>query len=1219
MAINLFNRFLRALRSAVRGGRGDTTVTETGHRPRPAPDKPQPRSLKFPRLLPIVLMWTGITLSGYLGDILQQRAQLTWKEAAQRDTRQHAASLLTCIEENLVTLSGLVMLVDNTPALQRETFDHATDGMELHTKVELISSKAVMDERARVWSTRFASPAQGPGYPVAGQAAPPLLARVLQQAKAGRNSWFMSAPFAGADGKKQVYVVQVTSGAQAQAVVAVLDLERAVDGLLRSNSLSGLDLDFQLQPDLEPALQPVYAPSRRVLPAFESSNTLRAAHTRLQLRWLVAQNYAGGVDKTLTYVIWSTGALLSLLIAFYVASLRNKNALIQKRVDEATDELQKAMAELRKQEGQLRHILDSSPLGIAITVDGVARMANPAMHNMFHVAQGSFLPALYVDPAMRQRLRDQLSAEGSVRGIELQMFSADAQVRDYLATFMATEYEGEAAILGWLLDITDLKAAEHMARVAKEAAEEATQAKSDFLANMSHEIRTPMNAIIGLSRLALKNELPPRIQDYLGKIQQSGEHLLGIINDILDFSKIESGKMEIEAVPFDLEAVIDNVVNLVCKGAEDKGLELLCSVDASIPKTLVGDPLRIGQILINYANNAVKFTRHGEVRLSITVRECTASDIQLLFSVTDTGIGLTEEQMGRLFTSFVQADTSTTRTYGGTGLGLAVSKRLAQAMGGEVGVHSVYGQGSTFWFSAQLQIGSMEKILPQPGMDLHGRQVLVVDDNPSAALILCDMLQGLGFAAQHVSSGEAALERLQQADRSGQAFDFVLMDWLMPGMDGLQTVRALQALHTRTMPFVLMVTAHRRQELILGAAALGIQHVLAKPVSGSQLVNTLMQIMGSAGSAAPPLADPSDPRSLEAELRRIAGARVLLVEDNEINQQVACELLQGAGLQVDVACNGSMALQNVEARDADGRPYDIVLMDMQMPVMDGVTAARMLRESHSADRLPIVAMTANAMQADRERCMQAGMNGFVTKPIDADVLWQALLTWVQPRPGLGLAPRTPARPAAAPAEQLDLLQALRGIPGLDVRLGLQRTSSSPAFYASLLRKFVRSQQDAMQRIRQALQALNPAAAELQAHTLKGVAGHLGATRLLDAAATLETALHQSAEPARLQEALATLEQCLSELVRGLLATPGLIEAAAPAQALTAEEKDRARQLSARIQHCLQQDDATATELWDSHALLLRAFYPQASAIETAISTFEFDTALELLTEDLAGL
>jgi signal transduction histidine kinase/HPt (histidine-containing phosphotransfer) domain-containing protein/DNA-binding NarL/FixJ family response regulator len=774
-----------------------------------------------------------------------------------------------------------------------------------------------------------------------------------------------------------------------------------------------------------------------------------------------------------------------------VDSLRRKNALIQNRVDAATQDLHKAMEDLRKKEAELRNILDTSPLGIAISVDGVARMTNPAMSSMFNAVKGSFVPALYVDPTARARIRSQLIAEGSVRGIELQMVSASGQARDYLATFMQTEYEGETAVLGWLLDITDLKTAEQMARVAQQAAEDATQAKSDFLANMSHEIRTPMNAIIGLSGLALKNDMPPRIRDYLGKIKQSSAHLLAIINDVLDFSKIESGNLVIEAIPLDLESVIAGVVNLVSRDADIKGLKLLCSLDTCIPRTLIGDPLRISQILINYVNNAVKFTKQGEVRLAISVRNSTDSDIQLLFSVTDTGIGLTEDQMGRLFKSFSQADTSTTRNYGGTGLGLAVSKSLAQAMGGEVGVDSVHGKGSTFWFTAQLKIGSPEKIGAKHGIEMNGN----------------------------------------------------------------------------LSPATLIEIQNREQQ------------------------------------------------SLEVQLERICGARILLVEDNEINQQVASELLQSVGMEVDIADNGQIALQSLEARSVEGRPYDIVLMDMQMPVMDGVTAARLIRETRSAESLPIVAMTANAMQADRDRCMDAGMNDFVTKPIIPEKLWQALLSWVRVRDGMA----PPSKRQTLPAETTQpgsahVLQALRGIAGLDVDLGLLRTSNNLGFYASILRKFVASQQDATTRIQQALQDQDTDTAERLAHTLKSVAGNLGATALQNAADTLELALRKRLQAEAIQSAVNTAEQLLAELVRDVKAAPALTEVTVTArmQDLTEDEKNAARKVARQIKHCLQQDDASASELWDTHAVVLRALYPDSTAIESAISNFEFETALALM-------
>ena len=1049
--------------------------------------------LKYPRFLPIVLMWIGIALSGYLGDLLQQRAQRTWTETVQRDTAQQATSLVAWVDESLVTLSGLVLLVENLPALDRSTFKRAVESMETRSKVELVSAKAVLDLQAGTWTTRFAAtkPAPGIGYPVEGQAAPQILADILQQAGEHRNVWFISAPFGNGSDKKHVYLVHITSNQENVAVAAVLDLERSIDTLLAHGDLVHLELGLQLQPHGSQSPLPVHMPAQSVSAVLESSNMLTAANTQFNFHWLVSEKYAGGVDKTLARGVWTGGALLSLLIAFYVDSLRRKNAKIQACVDAATQDLQKAIEDLRKKEAELRNILDTSPLGIAISVDGVTRMANPAMTSMFNVVKGSFIPELYVDPTARPRIRSHLFAEGSARGIELQMFSASGEARDYLATFMLTNYEGETAVLGWLLDITDLKTAAQRARAAQQAAEEATQAKSDFLANMSHEIRTPMNAIIGLSGLALKNEMPPRIHDYLSKIKQSGEHLLGIINYILDFSKIESGKLEIESIPFSLESVIESVMNAASGEAQEKGLELLCSVDPCIPKTLIGDPMRIGQILTHYANNAVKFTKQGQVRFAISARETTETELQLHFSVTDTGIGLTEEQMSRLFKSFVQADTSSTRKYGGTGLGLAVSKSLAQAMGGEVGVTSVHGEGSTFWFTARLKIVAHENVLTSPGVELQ------------------------------VDASSAHLPEFHQHDQ-------------------------LQ---------------------------------------------------------------------LEAQLDRIGGARILLVEDNEINQQVAKELLQGVGMEVDIADTGQVALQKVEAQSANGRPYDIVLMDLQMPVMDGVTAARLIRETRGADALPIVAMTANAGQVDRDRCMDAGMNDFVTKPITPEKLWQALLTWVKVRDGLGPTAKWKSRPVqAVPPDSVDVMQALYGIGGLDVGLGLLRTSNNLGFYASMLRKFVVSQQDATQRIRQALQDQDTDTAERHAHTLKSVAGNLGASALQNAADSLEAALRQGLEAKAIQSALSAAEQLLTELVRDLKASPALIEvtAAASRQDFTEDEKNVTRKVARQIKLCLQQDDASASELWDAHAVALRALYPNARAIETAISDFEFETALALM-------
>ncbi|MDP3761558.1 MAG: response regulator [Ramlibacter sp.] len=685
--------------------------------------------------------------------------------------------------------------------------------------------------------------------------------------------------------------------------------------------------------------------------------------------------------------------------------------------------------------------------------------------------------------------------------------------------------KGEAqGLLGISRNITERRRNEEEIRHAKELAEEATRMKSDFLANMSHEIRTPMNAIIGLSHLVLKTDLTTRQRDYIAKVQTSGQHLLGVINDILDFSKVEAGKLDLEQRDFELEKLLDNTGSLISEKSHAKGLELVFEVAPDVPVNLVGDSLRLGQILLNYANNAVKFTEKGEIVISVRASERTEKDVLLHFRVHDTGIGLTPEQAGRLFQSFSQADTSTTRRFGGTGLGLAISKKLAELMGGEVGVESEYGKGSTFWFSARLGIGTAIRRELMPNPDLRGRRALVVDDNDHARAVIVDMLQGMTFLVSEVASGSAAVEEVLRAAGAGHPYDVAYLDWRMPGMDGMETARRIRSLGLASPPMFLMVTAYGREEVLKEAEGAGIENVLVKPVSASILFDTTMGVLGGRRVAQrAPALDIADHR-----LAAVRGARILLVEDNDINQQVARELLEDSGVVVDVADHGQIALEQIQRNT-----YDLVFMDMQMPVMDGVTATREIRKLPGLAALPIVAMTANAMEQDRRKCLDAGMNDFLVKPIDPAELTAILLRWARNR-----RVRTSSPATAGPAADAAPGDLPAGIDGLDTALGLSRMLGKKSLYVAMLRRYVAGQEPVVREIREAWRSGDKATAERLAHTTKAVSGNVGATLVQDRAAALEGAFREGREGDVVERLVCELEVPLWDLLRALEAFLG---------------------------------------------------------------------------------
>jgi two-component system sensor histidine kinase/response regulator len=827
---------------------------------------------------------------------------------------------------------------------------------------------------------------------------------------------------------------------------------------------------------------------------------------------------------------------------------------------------------------QVRGILGIGPDEI---LANAGRLYGTVLEDDREVLEAEILAA--IQQQMRFSIQFRLDATGEPRWVRMEAVPI-------------SQTDHGTAWAGFFQDVTAVKQAEADLMRAKEMAEAATRMKSDFLANMSHEIRTPMNAIIGMSYLALKTDLSPRQHDYVKKIQGAGQHLLGIINDILDFSKIEAGKLAVEHVDFDLDKMLDNIASLLTEKTSAKNLELVFDIPSSVPRILVGDALRLGQILINYANNAVKFTEAGEIDIIARIKERTDTDALLYFAVRDTGIGITEEQIGRLFQSFEQADSSTTRKFGGTGLGLAIAKKLAELMGGEVGVDSEYGQGSTFWFTARVGIGieRHRDLLPSP--DLRGCRVLVVDDNDNARAVLCDLLGSMTFQVTDLSSGQAAVDEVKRGAVNGEPYEIVLLDWRMPGMDGIDTARQIKALGLEHSPHLLMVTAYGREEVLNQIAEAGIEDVLIKPVSASILFDTVMRMLGAQvverrGAADGPAPSPEN-------LATIRGARILLVEDNDINQEVATELLTDAGFRVDVANDGAAALAEVQRN-----VYDVVLMDMQMPVMDGVTATMEIRRLGRFDDLPIVAMTANAMQRDRDRCIEAGMNDFLAKPIDPDRLWTALLRWVKPR----------NPPSSAPSEHVPAVTdaAVPAVAGLDTKTGLRRVQGKTRLYLSSLRKFAAGRKRLPDEIRQALDRGDWGTAERLAHTTKGLAGMIGADGVQRYADRLEAALGAKA-PREEVDAL------LNTLAAPLLALVAELEAKLPPEECTAAVVVDTEALAAvcrRLLILLAEDDSEVDDVMEEHANLLNAAFPDDyRRIRAAIKEFDFDVALTALNE-----
>ncbi|MCL7463220.1 response regulator [Pseudomonas sp. NW5] len=858
-----------------------------------------------------------------------------------------------------------------------------------------------------------------------------------------------------------------------------------------------------------------------------------------------------------------------------------------------------------------RVLLDTLPYPIFFKdAEGRYLGVNHAFQQAFSVDEAEVIGKTVLElPGLTQEQRELFHAAnrqvlGNGQPHACESWLPGPEGRDYPAIYALSSYRDStgrvAGLVGSFIDISTQKEAEHALARARDLAEQTTRLKSDFLANMSHEIRTPMNVIMGMAHLALDSQPPAQLGNYLRKIYTAAEGLLGIINDILDFSKIEAGKLHVEEVEFQLEGLLGQLAEQAALRVQAKGLELLLDIAADVPPTLLGDPLRLGQVLNNLLSNAIKFTEQGEITISVRVEQRIGDQARLYFAVRDTGIGLEPAQCVHLFEAFTQADSSTSRRYGGTGLGLAICRQLVSLMGGEIGVESQPGVGSTFHFSLPLRViesPRADAALLADGDELLGMRLLVVDDNASAREILTGMLVALQFQVDCAESALEALERLEAAREAGQPYALVIMDWVMPGMDGVEAIRTLRQRWPRAeWPRVLMATAYSRDELRAQLRADEEVEIIVKPVTPSTLLDG---VLSACGRQRPPSMVRQEQQVVMLEAQTaLRGAHLLLVEDNLVNQEMAQEILSRAGLQVDVAANGAEALAML-ARNR----YDGVLMDCQMPVMDGFEATRRLRQQPDFADLPVIAMTANAMAGDREACLEAGMNDHIAKPIDIAQLFITLHRWVHPQVVSVAVPEPAPDDEALP---------LPPITGLSLEAALQRLGGNRGLLRKLIGRFRDTQGEVVTQIRAALAAGEADTAVRLAHTLKGLAGNLGAEALVQQAANVEQCLRQAGNPG-LEAALEALQRVLQELLAQIDRAP-LVASDHPATQDSALDHAALAAALQRLQQLLAEDDGQARQCLQGcqGALQQRGLQAEAQALESLIARYDYEQALVVL-------
>ncbi len=873
---------------------------------------------------------------------------------------------------------------------------------------------------------------------------------------------------------------------------------------------------------------------------------------------------------------------------------------------------------------RLRAIYDILPVGLTITdPSGQIIDCNPASEQLLGITREEHLSRRYDDRNWTILREDgslmppeeypsviALRQRRPVHNVLMQVITR-AKAVWLRVSAMPMASEGLGVVVAYV-DVTEGRQQQQALREAMRRAEEASRAKSQFLANMSHEIRTPLNAILGMLSLLQTTELTARQQDYVSKTEGAARALLGLLNDILDFSKVEAGKMTLESAPVQLEALLRDLSVILAANTGSKPLEVLFDLDPRLPPVVLGDSLRLKQVLINLGGNAIKFTERGTVVLRIVVIALQADAVELEFAVQDTGIGIAPDNLQRIFEGFSQAEASTTRRFGGTGLGLAISARLVALMGGQLQVQSELGQGSRFYFRLRLPLPAQAAVTPaaQPAQPGRAQRVLLIDDNPITRQVLQALVRPLGWQAELAGSGEEALARIEAIQRAGEPpFDAIFVDWQMPGLDGWQTSLRIRQLLGEAAPILVMVTAHGREMLAQRPAqeqAL-IDGFLVKPVTAAMLQEAWQQARQREAGAPPQPA-------VRASARRLQGLRILLVEDNPLNQQVARELLQREGAEVTVAADGA---QGVAAIAQAETPWDVVLMDVQMPVMDGYTATRQVRAQLGLKELPIIAMTANAMESDRRDALEAGMDDHVGKPFDLDQLVRTILRHSRRAPQAAghdaTAPQgPPAAPAATPAAALP-----PDTPELELSAAAQRLGGDLGVLRQVLQSFQRDLPRQLGQAQELLQAAQYVDAARLLHTVKGASATVGAVALSRVAAEGEALLRQAApvEPAHCRELLTRLQAAADA---ALAAVAHGLAALQPAAAHAADADDAAAELDAaalqrdlqELQDLLRQSDLASLDVY------ARIQQTHGAALGTALD--ELDEAMASLDFERAG-